>query len=211
VSALPNTPIYHDTLIAWHNQRLWWLLLTTSGLLALALVAIAVLTLRPRTQPWVIEVNSKGEPVGGVAPLLGSATIADSTVRWAIGEYVENAFRVSPNFEQEKTLLSRAYAVSSQQAAAALTAYYHANKDANNPLMVGSKYWQEVHVLDTLKLAPKDVYQVDYIVYKHDRDHELTPLATNWRATMRVLQGKPTDTDPLGLFITGLDFEPEAK
>jgi type IV secretory pathway TrbF-like protein len=212
MSAQPNnTPIYHDTLIAWHNQRLWWLLLSVSGLLALALAAIATLTLRPHTQPWVIEVNSKGEPVGAVTPLLGSATIADTTIRWAAGEYVENAFRISQNFEQEKTLLSRAYAMSSQQAAEALTSYYHANKGAHNPLVVGSKYWQEVRVLDTLKPAPKDVYQVDYIVYKHDHDHELDPLATNWRATMRVLQGKPTESDPLGLFVTDLDFQPEAK
>jgi type IV secretory pathway TrbF-like protein len=212
MSAVPNnTPIYHDTLIAWHNQRLWWLLLTVSGLLAVALVAIAVLTLRPHNQPWVIEVNTKGEPVGAVTPLLGSASIADSTIRWAIGEYIQNAFRISPNFDEEKTLLSRAYAMSSQQASEALTSYYHANKDARNPLLAGSKFWQEVRVLDTLKLAPKDVYQVDYIVYKHDRDHELNPLATNWRATMRVLQGKPTDNDPLGLFVTDLDMEPEAK
>jgi type IV secretory pathway TrbF-like protein len=211
MAAQPNTPIYHDTLIAWHNQRLWWLLLAVSGLLALALVTIAVLTLRPHSQPYVIEVNSKGEPVGAVTPLLGSTTIADSTIRWAIGEYMENAFRISPNFEQEKTLLSRAYAMSSQQAADALTAYYHASKDVNNPLMVGSKYWQEVRVLDTLKLAPADLYQVDYTVYKHDHQHEPNPVVTNWRATMKVLQGKPTDSNPLGIFVTDLDFESEAK
>jgi hypothetical protein len=135
----PNTPIYHDTLIAWHNQRLWWMLCAAASVIVSLSVTTCILTLRPHTQPWVIEVNSKGEPVGGVAPLEGSQMIADSTVRWAIGEYVQNAFRISPNFEEEKTLLSRAYAMSSQQASEALTSYYHADKYARNPLVVGTK------------------------------------------------------------------------
>jgi type IV secretory pathway TrbF-like protein len=207
----PHTPIYDDQLVAWHNQRLWWLLCGAGGVIAALTIAICVLLLRPHTQPWVIEVNGKGEPVAGVTPLLGSANISDTTIRWAIGEYIQNVFRVSSNYQEEQTSLSRAYAMSSQQASQMLTSYYHANKDANNPLMVNGKFWQEVRVIDTLKLAPTDTYQIDYVVDRHDREHLTHPVATNWRATMRVLHGKPTDNNPLGLFITDLDFEPEAK
>jgi type IV secretory pathway TrbF-like protein len=206
-----NTPIYHDTLIAWHNQRLWWLLCGAGAIIVVLSVTLCLVMLRPHSTPWVIEVSSKGEPVGAVTPLAGSQTIADSTIRWAIGEYIQNAFRISPNFEQEKTMLSRAYALSAKQTADTLTAYYHADGNAHNPLMVIGKYWQDVQILDTLKLAPKDTYQVDYVMRRHDHPHELNPVATTWRATMRVLQGKPIDGNPLGLFVTDLDFEPEAK
>jgi type IV secretory pathway TrbF-like protein len=206
-----NTPIYQDQLIAWHNQRLWYLLCGAGAIIVALAVAVCILIFRPHTQPWVIEVDSKGEPVAGVTPLAGSQPIAEHAIRFELGVYVQDAFSVSPNFQQEQTVLSRVYAMSSQQAAAMLTGYYHRNQGADNPLMVGSKYWEDVRVLDTMKLAPKDLYQVDYIVYRHAYAHPLDPTATNWRATMRVLQGKATDKNPLGIYIDNLDMEPEAK
>lgn len=213
MASLPRerTPVYEDQLISWHNQRLWYLLLCTSGIVVILAITICIQAFRPHTQPWVIAVNDKGEPVGNVIPLEGSQMIADSTIRWAIGEFVQNAFRISPNFQQEQALLGRVYSMCSKQAADMLTGYYHANKEANNPLMVGSKFWQEVLVVDTLKLAPKDVYQVDYIIQRHDHEHETNPITTNWRATMRVLQGRPSDKNPLGLWVTDFDFAQEAK
>jgi type IV secretory pathway TrbF-like protein len=212
MSAQPNnTPIYHDTLIAWHNQRLWWLLCGAVAIIAVLAVSLCVVILRPHSAPWVIEVSSKGEPVGEVQPLMGAAVITDNVIRWSVGEYIREAFRISPNFEEEKFLLSHVYAMSSKQAADALTSYYHANNNVNNPLMVGHGVWQGIEILDTLKLAPKDTYQVDYTLTRHDQPFKPPVATTNWRATMRVLQGKPIDNNPLGLFVTDLDFQPEAK
>jgi hypothetical protein len=67
-----------------------------------------------------------------------------------------------------------------------------------------------VKVIRTLKLPAKDTYQVDYVLTRHDHDHPLDALQTNWRATMRVLQGKPTANNTLGLWVTDLDFEAES-
>jgi type IV secretory pathway TrbF-like protein len=213
MATLPkNTPIYSDQLTAWHNQRLWWLLCGAGGVITALAVTLCVVMLRPHSLPWVVEVDGKGEPMGSIAPLVSSEELLDSTTRWAIGRYVEDAFRVSPQFPEEQASLSRAYAMSIGQAYDALTAYYHADKDANNPLSANGKYWQGVRVVRTLKLSTKDSYQVDYTVFKYDHhDHILNPIQTNWRATLHLVQGKPTNNNALGLFVDSIDFQPEVK
>jgi type IV secretory pathway TrbF-like protein len=213
MATLPkNTPIFSDTLVAWHNQRLWWLLCGAGGVITALTVALCVVMLRPHSLPWVIEIDGKGEPVASVAPLVSDEALLDSTTRWAIGQYVQDAFRVSPQFPEEQAFLSKAYAMSTGQASEALTAYYHADKGANNPLMANGKYWQGVKVERTLKLPTKDSYQVDYTIFRYDHhDHQLDPIQTNWRATMHLVHGKPIENNPLGLFCDSIDFEPEAK
>jgi hypothetical protein len=68
-----------------------------------------------------------------------------------------------------------------------------------------------VQIVRTLHLPAKDTFQVDYIVAKHDNDHPLGSVQTAWRATLRIVRAKPTNNNQLGIFVTDLDFEPEAK
>lgn len=70
-------------------------------------VAVCVLIFRPRVLPWVIEVNAKGEPVGAVQPMLGTASIGDSVIRYAISEYVDHAFRIDRDFDEERCCSAR--------------------------------------------------------------------------------------------------------
>jgi type IV secretory pathway TrbF-like protein len=209
-AAVKNPPIFEDQLVAWHNQRLWWLLLITAGLLAVALGVIAILKLRPPPLPYIIEVDSKGAPVGAVQPVLGTESVNNNVIRYAISEFVDHAFRVDRDFEEEKMLLTKAYAMSTSQASKMLTDYYHANKDANDPLMAGSKFWQEVRVLRTLRLPAPDTYEVDYQTLKYSNNDD-SVATTNWRAALQIATGRPTDINPLGLYISSLDFSPEAK
>ena len=92
-----------------------------------------------------------------------------------------------------------------------MTSYYRANHDARNPLVIYTKCWQVTRVLRTLKLPAENAYQVDYILEQHDNSHPLPALTTNWRATMRVVQGKPTKGNGLGLWVDSLDFSEEAR
>jgi type IV secretory pathway TrbF-like protein len=213
MAALPkNTPIYSDTLTAWHNQRLWWLLCGAGGVITALAITLCVVMLRPHSMPWVVEVDGKGEPMGSIAPLVSDEALLDSTTRWAISQFIEDAFRVSPQFPEEQALLSKAYAMTTGQAYDALTAYCHRDGNADNPLSANGKYWQDVKVVRTLKLSTKDSYQVDYTVFKYDHhDHILNPIQTNWRATLHLVQGKPTNNNALGLFVDSIDFQPEAK
>lgn len=210
-AALKNTPAYEDQLIAWHNQRLWWLLIGAGVLNAVLIAAFTIFALRPHDIPYVIEVNKQGEPTGVVQPFELRTAITDNTIRWAISQYIEYAFCVTRSFGMNQIRLAQVYAESTGQASDALTSYYRADKDAKNPLVINDKWWQDVKVVRTLKLPNPDAYQVDFILTKHDHDHPYTGVATNWRATMRVLEGKPTANNTLGLWVTDLDFEPEVK
>lgn len=207
--AIKNTPVYEDQLIAWHNQRLWWLLVAAGAIILVLGFAVCVLIFRPRTLPWVVEVNSKGEPVGAIQPVLGTQSISDQTIRWVIGEYIDHAFRIDRDFGEEQMLLDKVYKMSTGQASRALTAWYHADKNANDPIQMGAKIWQEVNVVRTLKLPAPATYQVDYQTIRHSYNDE-SAVTTNWRATMQIVIGQPTEKNPLGLFVTSLDFSPEA-
>jgi type IV secretory pathway component VirB8 len=210
-SALKNTPLYEDQLIAWHNQRLWYLLCGAGGIIAILIAALCIVTLRPHNTPYVIEVNKQGEPLGTIEPFMGRQAVSNNTIRWALGEYVRNAFGITRSWDENRMNVAHAYALSTGQAYQALTVYYQGNHNASNPLIVFNKYWQDVRIVRTLKLPAKDTYQVDYTIDKHDSDHPLDGVQTNWRASIRVVQGKPTNDNPLGIWVTDLDCEPEAK
>jgi type IV secretory pathway TrbF-like protein len=210
-TAPKSTPAYEDQLIAWHNQRLWWLLCGSGVIIVALTAAFTIFALRPHNIPYVVEVDGKGEPTGVIQPFELRTPITDNTIRWAISEYIEYAFCVTRSFGMNQIRLTQVYAESTSQASDALTSYYRANKDANNPLVINNKWWQDVKVTRTLKLPAADSYQVDFVLTKHDHDHPYTGVATNWRATMRVLEGKPTANNALGLWVTDLDFEPEVK
>ena len=209
-AAIKNTPAYEDQLVAWHNQRLWWALCAAGATILVLGLAVCVLVFRPRTIPWVIEVDAKGEPIGAVQPVLGTQSVSDNVIRYAISEYIDHAFRIDRDFDEEKMLLSKVYAMSTSQASNMLTDYYHANKNANDPLMAGAGSWQEVRIQRTLKLPAQSTFEVDYQTVRYSNNDE-TGVTTNWRATMQIAIGQPSDANPLGIFVNSLDFSPEAK
>jgi len=101
--ALKDTPRFEDQLVTYQNQKLWWLLIGASVLLCAALTVIAVQALRPGPPPYVLEINkATGEPIGAVAPVLGTQIIPDPAIRWELKEFIEYAFRVDKDFDEEK-------------------------------------------------------------------------------------------------------------
>ena len=209
-AAIKNAPAYDDQLVAWHNQRLWWALCAAGAIILTLSFALCVLSFRPRTIPWVIEVDAKGEPIGVVQPVLGTQSVSDNVIRYAISEYIDHAFRIDRDFDEQKMLLSKVYAMSTSQASSMLTDYYHANKNANDPLMAGAGSWQEVRILRTLKLPARSTFEVDYQTVRYSNNDE-SAVTTDWRATMQIAIGRPSDINPLGIFVNSLDFAPEAK
>jgi type IV secretory pathway TrbF-like protein len=141
-AALKNTPIYEDQLIAWHNQRLWWLLCGAGAIILAQAITTAIWLHRAPPPPYVIEVNSKGEPVGAVQPVLGTESVNDNVIRYAISEFIDHAFRVDRDFEEEKMLLTKVYAMSTSQASKMLTDYYHANEVGMGMGSSASNTWE---------------------------------------------------------------------
>jgi type IV secretory pathway TrbF-like protein len=201
---------FEDQQLQAQNRRLWTLLAVNAGISFILLVAVAVLMLRPRVLPYVVMVDGKGEPVGAAQPMLGTETLNDVVIKWAISEFIRNAKTVSSNLDEEKELLRNAYAFASQQAAKALDDYYHDGE--HDPFTIEQKSWVEVRITRApLRLPAPDTYQVDWTESRHEYGGDLT-TTTSWRATLKVQTGAPDNTDarnPLGLYVTTLDWSPE--
>ena len=203
---------FEDQQLHEQNRRLWRLLAVNAGISCILLIAVAMLVLRPRAMPYVVMVDSKGEPVGAAQPVLGTQALDDVVIKWAISEFVRNAKTVSANLDEEKELLRSAYAFASHQAARALDDYYHDGE--HDPFTIEQKSWVEVRITRApLRLPAPDTYQVDWIESRHEYGSEVISTTT-WRATLKVQTGAPDTRDtrnPLGLYVTTLDWSPEVN
>lgn len=198
------TPAFEDELLRVMNRRLWMALFAVSSIATALVGVVAALCLQPKSPPYVFVVNEHGQPIGAIAPVIGTATIPDIAKRWTIGEYVENVFSVKQDLDEQKYAMHRAYFMSTGQAGKALTDYWK----AHNPMELGAHEWQSVAVTRVLSLPTPDSYQVDYVVTRHAHsDQDVT--TTNWRATLRVATDKPTAANGLGLYVNYLDFGKE--
>jgi type IV secretory pathway TrbF-like protein len=213
MAANPLMPMgYEDQLIRDHNQLLARLLITITAITALLAIAVCVLMFRPRTLPYLVMVNGKGEPVALAQPVLGTQALNDVVVKWAIGDFIRNAKTITANLDEQKDHLRDAYAFAREQAAKALTDYYHDGQ--HDPFSAGQKGWVQVSISRTpLKLPAPDTYQVDWVETHHDYNSTLT-VSTSWRATLKVVTAPPDNTDgrnPIGLYVTNLDWSAEVN
>src|SRR6266849_6192489 len=98
------TPLlqFEDQQLHERNRRLWILLAVNAGISCILLIAVAVLMLRPRAMPYVVMVDSKGEPVGAAQPVLGTQALDDVVIKWAISEFVAMPKRSPPTLTKRK-------------------------------------------------------------------------------------------------------------
>ncbi len=171
-----------------------------------------MLIFRPRTLPYLVMVNGNGEPIALAQPVLGTQALNDVVIKWAIEEFIRNARTVTANLDEQKDHLRDGYAFAREQAAKALSDYYHDGR--HDPFSIGQKGWVEVQITRTpLKLPAPDTYQVDWIETHHDYNSTLT-ASTSWRATLKVVTAAPDNTDgrnPIGLYVTNLDWSAEVN
>src|SRR5215467_10541110 len=147
---LMNTPMYTDQLIAFHNQRIWWV---ASGLLALLALSVAdniIYHLRPAPPPFVLEVNSRGDPVGQVLPVTSVQAIPDAFLRARLGDFIHDPFTVDRDPDEEAYIFDKTRAMVTGQAAQKLDAFYNRDGDKHHPKSVGAYRWVEASVTDTL-------------------------------------------------------------
>ena len=203
---------YEDQLIRQHNQRLAQMLIAVSGICVLLALAVCVLIFRPRTLPYLVMVNGHGEPIALAQPVLGTQALNDVVVKWAIAEFIRNAKTVTGNLDEEKDRLRDTYAFAREQAAKALTDYYHDGQ--HDPFTISQKGWVEVQITRTpLKLPAPDTYQVDWVETHHEYNSDQV-TSTYWRATLKVVTATPDNTDgrnPIGLYVTNLDWSAEVN
>src|SRR5690348_11164027 len=120
--------MYEDT----QNERLvWWLsrlLAGAAAALVAALAVIVILAIRGTPQ-YVLEVNSRGDPVGKVEAVMNLQDIPDAELRAELGDFVYKAFTVYQNSVQEQDVYDQTKAKVTGQAAQWLDDYYHRDSD----------------------------------------------------------------------------------
>jgi type IV secretory pathway TrbF-like protein len=181
---------FEDEQLRHHNQKLSRMLIAVTGIALLLTFAVCVLIFRPRTLPYLVMVNEHGEPVTVAQPVLGTQTLNDVVVKWAIAEFIRNAKTVTANIDEQKDHLRDAYAFAREQAAKALTDYYHDGE--HDPFSIGQKGWVEVRITRApLRLPAPDTYEVDWVETHHDYNSDLIS-STSWRATLKAITATRT-------------------
>jgi len=209
-TALTDTPIYADRLATWHNSRLWIAFLAAMGLTAILGIADVVQKFRPPPPPFVLEVNSHGQPVGQVLPIVSVQTIPNAILKAQLADFIHDAFSIDQDKDEEDRLVGRTQARLTGQAGREIDAWYQRDKGKHDPRNIWRYTWAEAMPLDTLKLDGADRYQVDYRVSTH-ADNNTTITIANWRATLHVIVGQSSDPESLGWFVDWLDFEQVGK
>jgi type IV secretory pathway TrbF-like protein len=203
---LKDTPMYTDQLIAWHNQRIWWVACALAVLLAGMIADRISLDLQPPAPPFVLEVNNQGNPVGQVLPVLSVRAIPDAFLRARLADFVHDAFTVDRDSDEENYLFDKTQATVTGQAAQKLDAWYNRDGGKHHPKTMAPYNWVEASVTDTLKLAEQNTYQVDYSTTTHSNNDQ-TKTTEHWRAVLHVIVGHSPDPEALGLFVNELDLQ----
>jgi type IV secretory pathway TrbF-like protein len=207
----PRMTHFEDDLVRSHNRTLRrsvYALFSTNILLGGAVVLLAR---QPHNHPFVIEVDHRGEPVGMVKPLAGTPTTTHNAVtKWALQQFIVNARTVTSDIPEQKELLFGAYAFVKTQGYDELEAYYHDAQVDRNPFDVGKKSWVQVSNVRVLKLPTPDTFQATWDETRTDYNTTVAQ-ASSWRATMKVEQAEASDRNPIGLYITTLDWAEEEK
>jgi type IV secretion system protein VirB5 len=173
--------------------------------------ALVLAVRQPRNRPYVVEVNTKGEPTALAQPLAGNPVATQDVVtKWLLQQFVSNARTVTPDIAQQKEHLFNAYAFVRQQGYDELEAYYHDPQVDRIPFDIAKKSWVQVSNVRVLKLPSPDTYQADWDETRTDYN-TTAAQPSNWRATMKVVTDTPSDRNPIGLYITTLDWAEEAR
>jgi type IV secretory pathway TrbF-like protein len=201
-----STPMHTDTIIAHHYHRVFWLACGLLVLLAFSIADNIAYHLQPPAPPFVLEVNNQGNPVGQVLPVLSVRAIPDAFLRARLADFIHDAFTVDRDPDEEDYLYNKTQAMVTGQAAQKLDAWYNRDGGKHHPKAVGPYIWVEAPVSDTLELAEKDTYQVDYVTITH-ANNDQTRTSEKWRATLHVIVARSKDPETLGMFVNELDIQ----
>jgi len=210
-------PVFEDQIIRQANARLWLILKVAGGVIALLLITICVLVLKPAPPPYVVAVNDKGEVVAIAHPVIGTGSLGEPVIRYALEEFIHDARTITGNVDEQKRYLDRIYALASGQAAKTLDDYL--KPEDLDPILLGSKMWVDVHITRFLKEPAPNTYRIDWEEITH-QNSSATVTTKHWSATLGIATTIPSsqkttrnasaDLNPLGLYVTTLSWAPEA-
>lgn len=208
MAAFTDTPMHQDSYQAYVNHYAVRVIIGLFAALTLALGALIARQFQPPLPPYVLVTKADGTPMARLLPLVGTAEVPDEVTRWFLSDFIDNAFTIESNFDEEAQVrLPKVYLMmpKQSQAAKALTDWYKADKNANNPIVQYTKGWKSVHVSRTLRLPATDTYEVHFTTTWHSTADQ-GAVITNWRAILHTTMGQPTQANELGLWVDYIDL-----
>ena len=199
-------PAYHDLFVLRQNERLLHLLWAVSASLLAALGIIAYLAFSRQVRTYIIETDSKGNPVGIVQPIYSTADLSQKVTETAIRQFVEDALTVTSDWSYDAVLLDKSLDRAQGDAHAWLRDFYLTPGGIHDPRKLYSKESQQARVTSVLKLPDKDWYEVWFTVYVQPNNGGQA-TSTDWKGTLKAELGETTSYNPLGIWIDSIDFE----
>ncbi len=163
-----------------------------------------------RITPYVVEVDRHGQAVA-FGPAERLRAVDERLMRYLLNHYIYNLRSVIADQDVQKTLLLRAYAYTTDEAANFLNAHFQ----TSNPIRVSLDRTVRVQVTSVLSLG-SDTWQIQWTETAYPRGGAGRVEETAWQAIAKVRVVPPQRTNvillnPIGLYVTDLTWTQLAK
>ncbi|MBE7564306.1 type IV secretion system protein [Acidithiobacillus sp. HP-6] len=192
---------YGDQVTRAHNWRK--AAFSAFGVAALAVLGIAYIGAQSKIQPYVVSIDSMGNPIAIAQPSTGGA-VSERIVEAQVANWVWEWRSFLPDPKVQKQMSQRVYALIGTDVAAELNPWYEKAWVKNAGKTV------EVHISSVLPVA-KNTYQVNWVETHYQNGQSLGQ--SYWKANVIVgfdkkLTASPQVliTNPLGLYIKSLTW-----
>jgi type IV secretory pathway TrbF-like protein len=210
MAATAKYPIYQDLFISQQAERLRTLLWGSLAVTVMALGLAVYLAVNRQVRTYVIETDSKGNPVGIVQPILSTQDLSDKVTEAFVRQFVEDAQTVTTDWSYDAVILDKSLNRAQGEAHGWLRDFYLDGGGIHDPRKLYIKQSQQAKVTSVLKLPNEGWYEVWFTVYVQQNNGNET-TATDWKATLKTELGQSTSENPLGIYITSIDFESVQK
>jgi type IV secretory pathway TrbF-like protein len=210
MAATAKYPIYQDLFISQQAERLRTVLWGSLAVTVMALGLAAYLAVNRQVRTYVIETDSKGNPVGIVQPILSTQDLSDKVTEAFVRQFVEDAQTVTTDWSYDAVILDKSLNRAQGEAHGWLRDFYLGGGGIHDPRKLYIKQSQQAKVTSVLKLPNEGWYEVWFTVYVQQNNGNET-TATDWKATLKTELGQSSSQNPLGIFITSVDWEAVQK
>ncbi|SCC93196.1 Conjugal transfer protein [Thiomonas sp. X19] len=187
------------------RARTWRLAAFASlAVAAVAVVGITFVGAQSKIRPYVVALDTMGNPVAMAQPVTGGA-VDQRILEAQLANWVWNARSVIPDPAAQKTLIARVYAMAGSDAASALNRYYRQHPPFGD-------FTVNVTITSVLPVSG-NTWQVGWNEVR-SQGGAVQP-AQHWRANITTgIDPKLTDSpqvmldNPLGIFVKSLSWTP---
>jgi type IV secretory pathway TrbF-like protein len=211
MATAPKYPVYQDLFVSHQAELMRRLLWGSLVVTALALALAAYLAFNRQVRTYVVETDSKGNPVGLVQPVLSTKDLSDKVMQAFVRQFVEDALTVTTDWNYDAIILDRSMNRAQGEAHGWLRDFYLGEGGIHDPRKLYLKQSQQAKVTNVLKGQADGWYEVSFTVYAQQNNGNNETTTADWKATLKAELGQTTNDNPLGIYITSMDLEAVQK